>query len=218
MGSLTINYCWTIATASEILSGRKFGDSNSSLRPVPPVLCCRFKTNVRAFASQRSVKKSRKKGKTEKTDTAVPDKYLLSDDVNPDYVEDSKKNISLLDTSEAGTSVPMIPSRGSVLQACIITSGFIGLLGVVIREVSHVASGGGLPIVDCSVKIPLTFQMWHVELITGLVILVSSCRYLLLKIWPDFAESSEAANSQVLSSLEPLDYIVVSLLPGISEN
>ncbi|XP_070020997.1 uncharacterized protein [Nicotiana sylvestris] len=177
----------------------------------------RFKTNVRAFASQRSVKKSRKKGKTEKTDTAVPDKYLLSDDVNPDYVEDSKKNISLLDTSEAGTSVPMIPSRGSVLQACIITSGFIGLLGVVIREVSHVASGGGLPIVDCSVKIPLTFQMWHVELITGLVILVSSCRYLLLKIWPDFAESSEAANSQVLSSLEPLDYIVVSLLPGISE-
>lgn len=59
--------------------------------------------------------------------------------------------------------------------------------------------------------------MWHLELITGLVILISSCRYLLLKIWPDFAESSEAANSQVLSSLEPLDYIVVSLLPGISE-
>ncbi|XP_009617015.1 uncharacterized protein [Nicotiana tomentosiformis] len=222
MGSLTISYCWTIATASEILSGRKFGDSNSSQRPVPPVLCCvslpikRFKTNVRAFASQRSVKKSRKKGKTEKTDTAVPEKYLLSDDVNPDYVEDNK-NTSFLDTSEAGTSVPMIPSRGSVLQACIITSGLIGLLGVVIREVSHVASGGGLPIVDCSVEIPLTFQMWHVELITGLVILVSSCRYLLLKIWPDFAESSEAANSQVLSSLEPLDYIVVSLLPGISE-
>nr|XP_033515383.1 uncharacterized protein LOC104109421 isoform X4 [Nicotiana tomentosiformis] len=211
MGSLTISYCWTIATAC-----RKFGDSNSSQRPVPPVLCCRFKTNVRAFASQRSVKKSRKKGKTEKTDTAVPEKYLLSDDVNPDYVEDNK-NTSFLDTSEAGTSVPMIPSRGSVLQACIITSGLIGLLGVVIREVSHVASGGGLPIVDCSVEIPLTFQMWHVELITGLVILVSSCRYLLLKIWPDFAESSEAANSQVLSSLEPLDYIVVSLLPGISE-
>lgn len=43
----------------------------------------------------------------------------------------------------------------------------------------------------------VSFQMWHLELITGLVILVSSCRYLLLKIWPDFAESSEAANSQV---------------------
>nr|XP_016478406.1 PREDICTED: uncharacterized protein LOC107799772 isoform X2 [Nicotiana tabacum] len=216
MGSLTINYCWTIATAC-MVSELCRGSIGNSLSILTGGRDKRFKTNVRAFASQRSVKKSRKKGKTEKTDTAVPDKYLLSDDVNPDYVEDSKKNISLLDTSEAGTSVPMIPSRGSVLQACIITSGFIGLLGVVIREVSHVASGGGLPIVDCSVKIPLTFQMWHVELITGLVILVSSCRYLLLKIWPDFAESSEAANSQVLSSLEPLDYIVVSLLPGISE-
>ncbi|VFQ87666.1 unnamed protein product [Cuscuta campestris] len=50
-----------------------------------------------------------------------------------------------------------------------------------------------------------------------MVILVSSCRYLLLKTWPDFAESSEAANRQVLTSLEPYDYIIVSFLPGISE-
>lgn len=214
MGSLTTNNCWkftTIATAC-----RKFGHPNCSLRSVPPILCSGFKDNVRAFASQKSIKKSRKKGKTEKTDTAIPDKYLLSDDVNPNYVEDSR-NKSPLDTSEAETSVRMIPSRGSVLQACVITSGLIGLVGFVIREVSHVASAGGLPIVDCSVEIPLTFQMWHLELITGLVILVSSCRYLLMKIWPDFADSSEAANSQVLSSLEPLDYIMVSLLPGISE-
>lgn len=41
------------------------------------------------------------------------------------------------------------------------------------------------------------FEMWHVELITGLVVLISSCRFLLLKTWPDFAESSEAANKQV---------------------
>ncbi|XP_028230873.1 uncharacterized protein LOC114411369 [Glycine soja] len=61
------------------------------------------------------------------------------------------------------------------------------------------------------------FDMWHLELITGLVVLISSCRYLLLKTWPDFAESSEAANQQVLSSLQPLDYIVVAFLPGISE-
>ncbi|WMV28997.1 hypothetical protein MTR67_022382 [Solanum verrucosum] len=215
MGSLTINNF--LKFTSIATPCRKFGDPNCSPRSVPPILCYGFKANVRAFASQKSVKKSRKKGKTEKTDTAIPDKYLLSDDVNPDYVEDSK-NASPLDTSEAGTSVPMIPSRGSVLKACIITSGLIGLLGIVIREGSHVASAGGLPFVDCSVEIPLTFQMWHLVLITGLVILVSSCRYLLLKIWPDFAESSEAANSQVLSSLEPLDYIVVSLLPGISEN
>lgn len=41
------------------------------------------------------------------------------------------------------------------------------------------------------------FELWHLELITALVVLVSSCRYLLLKTWPDFAESSEAANQQV---------------------
>ena len=39
--------------------------------------------------------------------------------------------------------------------------------------------------------------MWHLELITGIVVLISSSRYLLLKTWPDFAESSEAANRQV---------------------
>uniref|UniRef100_A0A2P2K5Q0 CAAX prenyl protease 2/Lysostaphin resistance protein A-like domain-containing protein n=1 Tax=Rhizophora mucronata TaxID=61149 RepID=A0A2P2K5Q0_RHIMU len=59
--------------------------------------------------------------------------------------------------------------------------------------------------------------MWHLELVMGLVILVSSSRYLLLRTWSDFAESTEAANQQVLTSLQPLDYIVVSLLPGISE-
>ena len=41
------------------------------------------------------------------------------------------------------------------------------------------------------------FEMWYLELITGIVVLISSSRYLLLKTWPDFAESSEAANQQV---------------------
>lgn len=41
------------------------------------------------------------------------------------------------------------------------------------------------------------FEMWHLELIIGLVVLISSCRFLLLKTWTDFAESSEAANQQV---------------------
>lgn len=43
------------------------------------------------------------------------------------------------------------------------------------------------------------FEMWHLELITGLVVLISSSRYFLLKVWPDFAKSSEAANQQVCS-------------------
>lgn len=41
------------------------------------------------------------------------------------------------------------------------------------------------------------FEVWHLQLITGLVVLISSSRYILLKTWPDFAESSKAANQQV---------------------
>ncbi|KAA8529684.1 hypothetical protein F0562_034216 [Nyssa sinensis] len=54
-------------------------------------------------------------------------------------------------------------------------------------------------------------------LANGLVILISLSRYLLLKTWIDFGESSKAANHQVLTSLQPLDYMVVAFLPGVSE-
>ncbi|XP_050206306.1 uncharacterized protein LOC126655940 [Mercurialis annua] len=111
----------------------------------------------------------------------------------------------------------IIASRNAVLQACTVTSGLLAALGFLIRQVSHVASVEGLPILDCSAEISFGLENWHLELIIGLVILISSSRYLLLKTWPDFAESSEAANQQVLTSLEPLDYAVVSFLPGISE-
>lgn len=110
-----------------------------------------------------------------------------------------------------------ISSRSTVLKACTITSGLIAALGVLIRQVSHVAATEGWPVLDCSTEISFGFEAWHLGLIIGLVILLSSSRYLLLKTWPDFAESSETANQQVLSSLQPLDYIVVAFLPGISE-
>ncbi|KAL3649837.1 hypothetical protein CASFOL_006240 [Castilleja foliolosa] len=119
-------------------------------------------------------------------------------------------------TSDVKNSI-LFPSRNDVLQACTVTSGLICALGVIIRQVSHVASREGWPVIDCSTYITFSFELWHLELITGSVILVSSCRFLLLKIWPDFAESSEAASQQVLTSLEPLDYLVVAFLPGISE-
>ncbi|KAJ6430352.1 hypothetical protein OIU84_021704 [Salix udensis] len=115
------------------------------------------------------------------------------------------------------TTVNNIASRSDVLQACTVTSGLIAALGILIRQVSHVASMEGLPILDCSTEVSFGIEMWHLELITGLVILISSCRYLLLNSWPDFAESSEAANQQVLTSLQPLDYVVVSFLPGVTE-
>ncbi|WJX47441.1 hypothetical protein P8452_34132 [Trifolium repens] len=154
--------------------------------------------------AKKSLKKSKREG---------PEAFVdLSDDK---FVQNDK----LLDTSlnPPDQNANPIPSRSVVLQACIITSGLIAAFGTVIRQVSHVASIEGLPILDCSIEVSFGFEMWHLELIIGLVVLISSSRYLLLKIWPEFAESSEAANRQVLSSLQPLDYIVVAFLPGISE-
>lgn len=135
---------------------------------------------------------------------------------NEDYTKDENSSISY-GGAEVEKFQKAPSSRSSVLRACTVTSGYIGLLGLLIRQASHFASIGGLPIADCAAEISWDLQLWHLEFIFGVVLLVSSCRYLLLKTWPDFADSSEAANRQVLTSLEPYDYIVVSFLPGISE-
>ncbi|XP_060669395.1 uncharacterized protein LOC107428466 isoform X4 [Ziziphus jujuba] len=167
-----------------------------------------LKFSPRAFASRKSFKKLKKDG-TQKR------KSVTDSSSSNDYGQDDKK----VDPSENLTEQKLIsiPSRSSVLQACTVTSGLIAAFGIIIRQVSHLASVEGLPILDCSSKVSFDFEMWHLELITGLVLLISSCRYLLLKTWLDFAESSEAANQQVLTSLGPLDYMVVAFLPGFSE-
>ncbi|CAH9077702.1 unnamed protein product [Cuscuta epithymum] len=162
------------------------------------------RADIRRALSSR-VKKTRVKGLKRKENTKLP---------NGDLLDKENNTISSV-VGEAGSS-KKIPSRVSVLQACTVTSGLMGLLGLLIRQVSH-ASQEGLPIADCSAEFSWDFQVWHLKLIMGLVVLVSSGRYLLLKTCPDFAESSEAANRQVLTSLEPFDYIVVSFLPGVSE-
>ncbi|KAF3431133.1 hypothetical protein FNV43_RR25863 [Rhamnella rubrinervis] len=173
----------------------------------PFILRSGFKFSPRAFASRKSVKILKKDGQ-------LPCK-IDSSPSSDDNGEDDKKE----DPSEDSTEQKLlaIPSRSTVLQACTVTSGLIAALGITIRQGSHFASMEGLPILDCSSKVSFDFEMWHLELITGLVVMISSCRYLLLKTWPEFAESSEAANQQVLSSLQPLDYMVVAFLPGISE-
>ncbi|KAK7369287.1 hypothetical protein VNO80_11323 [Phaseolus coccineus] len=165
-------------------------------------LARRSRYSTCSFA-KKPLRKSRRDG-PEASGDILDDKIVQNDNLDTSF-------------SPAAKNSNPLPSRSAVLQACIITSGLIGALGLVIRQVSHVASVEGLPVLDCSTEVSFGFEFWHLELITGLVVLISSCRYLLLKTWPNFAESSEAANKQVLSSLQPLDYIVVAFLPGISE-
>ncbi|RZB96669.1 uncharacterized protein LOC114421814 isoform X2 [Glycine soja] len=169
--SLTLN-CWSTVE----LAHTRFSSTFTSLGRRSRYSICSF--------AKKSLKKSRR-DVTEAAGDLLDDKFVQNDN---------------LDTSlnPAAPNSNPLPSRSAVLQACIITCGLIAALGIVIRQVSHVASVEGLPVFDCSTEVSFGFEMWHLELITGLVVLISSCRYLLLKTWPDFAKSSEAANQQEL--------------------
>ncbi|XP_052204780.1 uncharacterized protein LOC127809765 isoform X2 [Diospyros lotus] len=232
MGLLTVNSLWAIKP-SNLLSLTYLACRPSSFT------CGRFSSSynssklrfalarvysIRAFAKQKSSKKLRRQNEAQKDLTSQlnrgsNDDYSgMEDRSSPgiDDFQDSNKESSF-EKFDSRSSI-YIPSRSAVLQACTVTSSLIAALGVVIRQVSHVASTEGWPIHDCSTEVPfVSFEMWHLQLVTGIVIVVSSCRYLLLKTWPDFAESTEAANRQVLTSLQPLDYTVVAFLPGVSE-
>ncbi|KAL5053569.1 hypothetical protein RYX36_034251 [Vicia faba] len=185
--------CWSCCGSSSTSSRAHTTHSAS--------IFTRSRYNTCCFA-KKSLKKSKREGPPEPYGGDLLDEKFVQNDT------------FFIPPTQNGNP---IPSRNAVLQACILTSALIAAFGTLIRQVSHVASIEGLPVLDCSTEVSFGFEMWHLELITGLVVLISSSRYLLLKTWPDFAESSEAANTQVLSSLQPLDYIVVAFLPGISE-
>ncbi|XP_038886748.1 uncharacterized protein LOC120076873 isoform X2 [Benincasa hispida] len=173
-------------------------------RVLPRGLCSRSNVKPKVYAKRKSARK------LERTNE---EGYITSSSAD-DNAQDVQMNPS--DSSPKNRMIN-ISSRSSVLRACIITSGLIAALGVIIRQVSHGASIEGLPVIDCTSEVSFSFEMRQLQLIIGLVVLISSSRFLLLKAWPDFAESSEAANRQVLTSLQPLDYVVVAFLPGISE-
>ncbi|KAM1300523.1 hypothetical protein ACFX15_011340 [Malus domestica] len=197
MGSLSLN---SLSWGSSIFIGEKF-DVHKVL---PPDLCSRVAISPRAFASRNSVKKLRRDGQARKR---VADKSIASED-------DSVKNDKKVESSDnlAAEEFLVFPSRGAVLRACTVTSGLIAALGIIIRQASHVASVEGLPVLDCSLEVSFDFEVWHLELISGLVILISLSRYLLLKTWPDFAESSK-----VSTFCSICHYIIVAFLPGVSE-
>ncbi|CAL1413441.1 unnamed protein product [Linum trigynum] len=164
---------------------------------------CRFRT--RASGRRKVLKKKQREEEEAKSEAAIS-------------LQTSADERFSVDENPADSNVGIVnPPRGAVIQACTLTSGLIAALGILLRQVSHVAAEEGLPVVDCSEQVSFGFEIWHLGLIFGLILVISSSRFLLLKTWPDFRESSEAANQQVLTSLEPLDYLLVAFLPGVSE-
>ncbi|RZS13859.1 hypothetical protein BHM03_00045486 [Ensete ventricosum] len=163
------------------LLGRKCGCSSSLARKLLPANLHIFK----AFASRKSEKNLRYDRKISKT---TQRKELLSEDFMdvPDESPsgndtDFSNRIELANNNLGANGSTSYPTRGQVLQACIITSGLLLALGATIRQATHVASVEGWAVLDSSEV---------------------SCKCLRLII---------------LGSLEPLDYILVAFLPGISE-
>lgn len=183
---------------------------------------------VVSSSKNKYVKKTRKEEQKPKTSylrtSNVRGKEKEIDSLNNSENLDSRDKLVMLD--ESGSSYaeviakkdsPRGPGRDAVLRACVVTSGCFAAIALTIRQVSHIASEAGLPFPDCAEAMPYTLEWSQAEMIAVLVVLISSCRQLLLIFWPEFAKSSQAANQQVLGSLNTWDYVVVSFLPGISE-
>ncbi|XP_078435222.1 CAAX amino terminal protease family protein [Wolffia australiana] len=176
----------------------------------------RSKVKFKVFASKRARKKLSQEFSGQKLgdskDQGESSESFLEGDGSRMKIEPKTLN----DISDSKISASS-PSRNAVLQACVVTSALMLALGGLIRQVSHVAFTEGWAKSDSAAELSFHFQLWHLELIGVLVAAISTSRYILLQTWPSFAESSEAANEQVLRPLEPLDYIVVACLPGLSE-
>ncbi|MCO5563941.1 hypothetical protein L7F22_017593 [Adiantum nelumboides] len=84
-------------------------------------------------------------------------------------------------------------------------------------KATHFAAESGWSVFDCTLLLKFDVESWHLAVFCGLVLVVSLCRQLLLLAWPEFLESSEIANEEVLGPLQSADYLIVAILPGLSE-
>uniref|UniRef100_A0A453SAQ9 Uncharacterized protein n=1 Tax=Aegilops tauschii subsp. strangulata TaxID=200361 RepID=A0A453SAQ9_AEGTS len=160
----------------------------------------------RASATKNNERKRRRFRNLSKGPALIAGEVSPGNGENPTTVLDL--NVDGDATSDAKTAGA---PRSAVLQSCTLTSGLLLALGLLLREASHVASSNGLPFADPA-AVSFNFETWHLELVAGLVILISSTRYILLQTWPDFRDSSEAANTQVCPTSElSLIYLQVSL-------
>nr|XP_023876459.1 uncharacterized protein LOC111988883 isoform X3 [Quercus suber]XP_023898049.1 uncharacterized protein LOC112009924 isoform X3 [Quercus suber] len=161
MGLLTINCWWTRTNnfsttlfpyrASAFMGG-KFIHLSDAERVVLSTLHSGFRFDTRAFASRNSVKKLRRNRQPPEIVADIPP-------TKDDYVQDENSASSFENSVDQNSTIK--PSRSTVLQACTITSGLIAALGIILRQVSHVASVEGLPILDCSAEV--SYWNWAIQ-------------------------------------------------------
>ncbi|KAF8408363.1 hypothetical protein HHK36_007512 [Tetracentron sinense] len=160
--------------------GREFSGLFPARMILPTELRTRFGADIKAFASRNSVKKLKRVGEARKSRTLQTNKSPSDQDngledgasSGDDFIHNNRE-MSSVDNMDTKNSIN-IPSRSAVLQACTVTSGLIAALGLVIRQVSHIASMEGLPIHDCSTEVSCI--NFHAHLYCKLVVehLISS--------------------------------------------
>ncbi|KAF0927834.1 hypothetical protein E2562_036465 [Oryza meyeriana var. granulata] len=150
------------------------------------------RNHVRTFAAKSNERKRRKSQSISKGPPT-----LISEEASSGSGENPTTSLEVNGNDVTSDEKVTVAPRNAVLQACTLTSGLLLVGGLVLREASHFASLNGWPTAD-PMDLSFNFETWHLELVAGLVIIVSSSRYILLQTWSDFRNSSEAANRQEL--------------------
>eukprot|EP00850_Spirogloea_muscicola_P001428 SM000005S17225 [mRNA] locus=s5:971739:973579:+ [translate_table: standard] len=126
-----------------------------------------------------------------------------------------------LGAGSGGSSPPPLstPSAGraDVFRACAVTSAALAGAGELARQASHWAAASHLPVNDCTALMPYNGELWHVPAAATLALGVTCLRLVNLKLSPAFAQASATSNQQVLSLLEPIDYVWLAGFSGFSE-
>uniref|UniRef100_A9TU87 CAAX prenyl protease 2/Lysostaphin resistance protein A-like domain-containing protein n=1 Tax=Physcomitrium patens TaxID=3218 RepID=A9TU87_PHYPA len=212
--------CFGALSPGAATTGKKIASSYRSSKVRPFLGTSLWKLLPQdSFVSRRpplinAAKQSGNQGKNSKTppsaDKLDDEKLTESSRLEGQAVEEkvNKKN-SDIKTAPA--------AREEVLKACVNTSAALAIAGIAIRQGTHWAAEANWSVPDCYLGMTYNFQAWHLGVTLGTVTLIASLRQILLSTWPEFSQSSRQSNKQVLSSLELNDYLLVSFLPGISE-
>jgi membrane protease YdiL (CAAX protease family) len=91
-------------------------------------------------------------------------------------------------------------------------------LSVLAAQQSAVLFGTSQEAIDRLLQLEPGFQdVQAVGVMLGSAAAVTAARFVLLQQWPEFRESTERSNQQVLSNLSWPDVVLVALLSGVSE-
>lgn len=111
-------------------------------------------------------------------------------------------------------SPPEAAPRKQVLGACVRVCLLLALAGGGLHALARAL---WWPQTQDLLQVPTGLQGEDLMVVAAAVAVVTGARVALLSAWPEFRAATDASNQQVLPLLQPADLLVVSFLPGASE-